>query len=31
MYSDLDKKSQGGYIIEDALVLTEVFFYSSEY
>jgi len=25
MYSDLDKKSQGGYIIEDALVLTEVF------
>ena len=25
MYSDLDKKSQGGYIIEDALVLAEIF------
>ena len=25
MYSDLDKKSKGGYIIEDALVLSEIF------
>lgn len=25
MYSDLDKKSEGCYIIEDALVVTEVF------